>query len=102
QFPTANSLCKNLGINTRTYFNYQAKLNLKRGQSRWDELDPYFNQYLDELSQLTWKDANHQFESDLYDYLLKKFQYNKKRLAEALGVSYAQVIQKTKPLGALN
>lgn len=93
----APQLCKKLQVDTRTYFFYQKKLGLKRGVVRKGvSKNPYFTKYLESLAPLTWREANRKFETDLYSYLLEKYQYNKTKLAEALGVSYQQVLQKTK------
>jgi len=92
-------LCRNLKINARTYFLYQKKLGLKRGQLQKKPSDEnmYFFEYVESLTSLTWREANGKFEDDLMRYLLGKYQYNKKKLADALGVSYALISIKTKP-----
>lgn len=94
----APQLCKKLDINTRTYFLYQKKLGLKRGEIKKDRLqeNPHFAHYLESLANLTWKEAKEKFEDDLYSYLLAKYQYNKRKLADVLDVSYQQVVQKTR------
>ncbi|MEE9167499.1 MAG: hypothetical protein V3U24_08600 [Candidatus Neomarinimicrobiota bacterium] len=95
----APELCRTLKINTRTYFLYQKKLGLKRGKplDRPFEGDVYFDEYIESLGSLTWKQANKRFEADLFLFLLGKYQHSKKKLAEVLGVSYALVSMKTKP-----
>ncbi|NQV37099.1 MAG: tetratricopeptide repeat protein [Candidatus Marinimicrobia bacterium] len=95
RMPDTNSLCSQLGFDQRTYFNYQKKLDLKRGDVALDVDNPYFDQYLESLAQYPWREANNRFESELYSHLLSRYQFNKKKLAKALGVSYAQVVQKT-------
>jgi len=92
----APQLCEKLKIDTRTYFLYQKKFGLKRGEPQKGIPDNLFLiEYLESLAPLSWREANRAFESDLYDYLLGKYQYNKKKLAEVLDVSYQQVVQKT-------
>ncbi|MCH7731274.1 MAG: hypothetical protein IIB44_01985 [Candidatus Marinimicrobia bacterium] len=93
----APQMCKKLGIEPRTYFLYQKKLGLKRGLVLEGLHDnPYFKQYIESLVPLTWREANKKFEDDLFSFLLVKYQHNKKEMAAVLGVSYAQVVQKTK------
>ena len=89
-------LCKALDIDTRTYFLYQKKLNLKRGHFD-DNLfkSQYFRQYIEALQPYTWREANNRFEEDLFQFLLEKYQHNKKKIAEVLDVSYPQVVMKT-------
>lgn len=98
----APQLCKHLAINTRTYFLYQKKLRLKRGepQKRLFEDNVYFNEYIESLTSLTWKEANRKFENDLFIFLMSKYQYSKKKLSEVLGVSYGLVTMKTRSLRA--
>lgn len=89
-------LCKALDIDTRTYFLYQKKLDLKRG--KYDNTlfnNQYFRQYIESLLPYTWREANHRFEKDLFAFLLEKYQHNKKKIAEVLDVSYPQVVMKT-------
>lgn len=95
----APELCRHLKINPRTYFLYQKKLRLKRGrlQKRPFEGNIYFDEYIESLGSLPWKEANSKFEEDLFPFLLSKYQHNKKKLAEVLSVSYALVSMKTKP-----
>ena len=96
RYKNAPVLCKALDIDTRTYFLYQKKLNLKRG--KFDETqfdDQHFRQYIESLLPYTWREANHKFEVDLFEYLMEKYQHNKKKIAEVLDVSYPQVVMKT-------
>ena len=90
-------LCKALDIDTRTYFLYQKKLNLKRGQYTDTNLfsSQYFRQYIETLQPYTWREANARFEEDLFKFLMEKYQHNKKKIAEVLKVSYPQVVMKT-------
>ncbi len=90
-------LCKALDIDTRTYFLYQKKLNLKRGQYNDTNLfsSQYFRQYIEALQPYTWREANNRFEEDLFKFLMEKYQHNKKKIAEVLKVSYPQVVMKT-------
>ncbi|MCJ7802026.1 MAG: hypothetical protein MUP82_06675, partial [Candidatus Marinimicrobia bacterium] len=89
-------LCKALDIDTRTYFLYQKKLNLKRGHFD-DNLfkSQFFRQYIEALQPYTWREANNRFEEDLFQFLMEKYQHNKKKIAEVLDVSYPQVVMKT-------
>lgn len=95
----APQLCKRLQIDTRTYFSYQKKLGLKRGSRQKSPLyvNPHFTQYLASLADLAWREANKRFERDLFSYLLEKHHRSKKKLAEVLDISYAQVALKTQP-----
>lgn len=89
-------LCKFLEIDTRTYFLYQKKLNLKRGE--YDDTifsNQYFRQYIETLLPYTWREANQKFEEDLFNFLMEKYQHNKKKIAEILDVSYPSVVMKT-------
>jgi len=90
-------LCKALDIDTRTYFLYQKKLNLKRGQHTDTNLfsSQYFRQYIETLQPYTWREANNRFEEDLFKFMMEKYQHNKKKIAEVLEVSYPQVVMKT-------
>ncbi|MFQ6616264.1 MAG: tetratricopeptide repeat protein [Fidelibacterota bacterium] len=94
----APQMCRQLDIDTRTYFLYQKKLGLKRGEARKPVVidNPHFEHYLRYLIPLKWKEANKKFEEDLFSYLVTKYQNNKTRIAKALDVSYAQVVMKTK------
>lgn len=94
----APAMCRHLDIDTRTYFIYQKKLDLKRGRPRKGPFldNPRFSQYVDSLTRLTWKEANKEFERNLFDFMMAKFQSNKTLIAKELRVSYAQVVQKTK------
>jgi len=94
----APELCTRLEIDTRTYFSHQKKLGLRRGDipQRLPHENPYFSNYIESLSTLSWREANRRFEHDLYEFLLKKHQHNKRKLAEVMGVSYQQVIRKTR------
>ncbi|GEM_PF-3192379 len=96
QTKNAPELCAKLGIDKRTYFLYQKKLGLKRGDSSTSIINSQFKEYLESLTTHSWKEANQRFEKDLFSFLLSKYQYNKKKLAEVLNVSYGLVIQKTK------
>lgn len=93
----APQMCRHLDIDTRTYFLYQKKLGLKRGEPRKPVVvdNPYFEQYVESLVPLTWRQANKKFEKDLFSFLLRTYQHNKTRIAEVLDVSYQQVVQKT-------
>lgn len=93
----APQMCRHLDIDTRTYFLYQKKLGLKRGEVRKPVVvdNPYFEQYVESLVPLTWREANKKFERDLFSFLLTTYQHNKTKIAEVLNVSYQQVVQKT-------
>jgi len=94
----APQLCRNLKINTRTYFLYQKKLGLKRGETRKRlfKENLYFNEYIESLTPLTWLEANKKFEDDLLSFLLSKYQFNKRKVADVLNVSYGLISMKTK------
>lgn len=94
----APEMCKHLKIDNRTYFLYQKRLGLKRGKPRKGLLldNPHFSQYIESLTSLPWREANKKFEQDLFAYLMAKYQHHKTRVAEALDVSYAQVVLKTR------
>ncbi len=94
----APEMCKHLKIDTRTYFIYQKKLGLKRGKPRKGLFldNPHFTQYIESLTPLSWKEANKEFEQDLFDFVMAKYKSNKTEIAKALDVSYAQVVIKTK------
>lgn len=96
----APELCDLLEIEPRTYFIYQKKLGLKRGPGipSGIENNPYFLRYIDSISDLNWRDANRQFEVDLFSHLLKEHRHNKKSISQVLQVSYQQVLMKTKGL----
>lgn len=91
-------LCRQLEIDTRTYFIYQKKLGLKRGPGIPEKVvnNPYFARYLDSLVDMDWRSANKKFDSDLFAFLLKYHRNNKKNIATALDISYQQVLMKTK------
>ncbi|MFQ6616430.1 MAG: hypothetical protein ACE5HZ_06640 [Fidelibacterota bacterium] len=95
----ARELCERLEITPRTYFLYQKKLGLKRGSTGKDPLylNPHFTQYVEALAGLSWRRANRKFEEDLFPYLLEKHENNRRKLAEALDISYAQAVLKTQP-----
>jgi tetratricopeptide (TPR) repeat protein len=96
--PNTRELCRRLGIDRRTYFHYQKRLGLKEGLGSRESLtdNPYFKEYLESLTPYNWREANQRFESDLFAFLLPKHHFNKKHLAQQLGVSYALVAQKTR------
>jgi len=54
--------------------------------------------YVAGLTDLTWSEANHQFEGEVVEYLFKLVGYQKTKLAEKLDISYPTVLQKTKSL----
>lgn len=93
----APELCRMLQIDSKTYFNYQKKLGLKRGLKTKTQLsrNQYFVSYVESLSRLTWREANSTFKSDLLSFLLEEYQYNKKVLAEVLGISYPYLVNLT-------
>ncbi|MFQ6615432.1 MAG: tetratricopeptide repeat protein [Fidelibacterota bacterium] len=93
----APQMCRHLDIDTRTYFLYQKKLGLKRGEARKSVVvdSTYFEQYVESLVPLTWREANRKFEEDLFSFLLTTYQHNKTKIAKVLNVSYQQVVQKT-------
>jgi len=56
------------------------------------------NIYVSGLAELTWNQANEQFEKEIIEYLFKQVGYQKTKLAEELDISYPTVLQKTKSL----
>ena len=56
------------------------------------------NSYVGGLIELTWSEANEQFEKEIIEYLFKQVGYQKTKLAEELDISYPTVLQKTKSL----
>lgn len=95
----APQLCRQLKIDTRTFFLHQKKLGLKRGVYDDSQFkNRHFKDYIDSLAHFTWKEANQQFEDNLFQHLLTRYQYNKKKIANVLQVSYQQVVQKTRSL----
>ncbi len=54
--------------------------------------------YVHGLTDLSWSEANQQFEKEIIEYLFKQVGYRKTKLAEKLDVSYPTVLQKTKSL----
>ena len=91
-------MCQRLEIEPRTYFLHQKKLGLHRGPGIPDyiENNPYFVRYLDSIADMDWRGANQKFETDLFTFLLKHHQHNKKSIADSLKISYQQVLLKTK------
>ena len=94
----APELCQHLGIEPRTYFLHQKKLGLHRGPGIPEHIEnnPYFLRYLDSIADMDWRGANKKFETDLFTFLLKHHQHNKKSIADSLKISYQQVLLKTK------
>ncbi|NQV43164.1 MAG: tetratricopeptide repeat protein [Candidatus Marinimicrobia bacterium] len=64
---------------------------------RSDEISA-LNAYVTGLTDLTWNQANTQFEKEIIEYLFKQVGYQKTNLAEELDISYPTVLQKTKSL----
>jgi transcriptional regulator with PAS, ATPase and Fis domain len=56
------------------------------------------NSYVGGLIELTWSEANEQFEKEIIEYLFKQVGYQKTKLAEEFDISYPTVLQKTKSL----
>lgn len=54
--------------------------------------------YVQGLTDLTWNQANAQFEKEIIEYLFKHAGYQKTKLAQELDISYPTVLQKTKSL----
>ena len=95
----APQLCSQLKIDTRTFFLHQKKLGLKRGVYDDSQFkNRHFKDYIDSLAHFSWKEANQHFEDNLFQHLLSRYQYNKKKIADVLQVSYQQVVQKTRSL----
>lgn len=93
---TIREVCENLNISMRLYFIYQDRFSISKDKSAFKHIDnEHFNNYIHSLAQLEWKTAIKQFDSDLYCYLLKKYQYNKSKIADILDVTLLTVIKKT-------
>jgi len=100
-----------LGLKTSTYYAIKRRLN----QHGFDfESIPAkmpiklnnqdlmaLNIYVHHLMDLTWSQANAQFEKEIIEYLFKQVGYQKTKLAEELDISYPTVLQKTKSLRSL-
>ena len=93
---TIEQLCDSLDISLRLYFVYQNRFGLSKSKMlEIPELNPHFENYLFSLSDLDWKSAKNKFDNDLYSYILKKYSYNKTKIASILDVSNLTVIKKT-------
>lgn len=96
---TIEDLCHTLNISLRLYFVYQKKLGLLKNNRKSITLNnQHFKNYLYSMLSLDWRSAITQFDKDLYRFLLKKYQYNKTKIAKVLGVSNLTVIKKTAEL----
>jgi|GEM_PF-559271 len=101
-------ILEKLGLKTSTYYAIKRRLGsagysfdpgetsmpLTLGQPELTS----FNVYVNKLQELTWTEANSQFETEIIEYLFKHAGYQKTKLAEDLDISYPTVLQKTKSL----
>jgi tetratricopeptide (TPR) repeat protein len=101
-------ILEKLGLKTSTYYAIKRRLGsagysfdpgetsmpLTLGQPELTS----FNVYVNKLQDLTWTEANSQFETEIIEYLFKHAGYQKTKLAEDLDISYPTVLQKTKSL----
>ena len=93
---TIKDLCRTLKISLRLYFVYQKRLGLAKEIKKGITINnQHFKNYLYSMLLLNWRSAIIQFDKDLYSFLLKKYQYNKTKIAKVLGVSNLTVIKKT-------
>lgn len=96
---TVEDLCRTLKISLRLYFVYQKRLGFSKEIRKGITINnQHFKNYLFSMLSLNWRSAIIQFDKDLYSFLLKKYQYNKTKIAKVLGVSNLTVIKKTTEL----
>lgn len=96
---TIEDLCNTLKISLRLYFVYQKRLGLSKSKRKTITINnQHFKNYIYSMLSLDWRSAKTQFDKDLYRFLLKKYQYNKTKIAKVLGVSNLTVIKKTAEL----
>lgn len=93
---TVKEICNNLEMSIRLYFIYQNRFGIEKGSNAEHiKKSEHFENYISALLPLKWREANKQFDHDLFNYLLKKYSHNKTRIAEILDVSVLTVINKT-------
>lgn len=93
---TVKEICNNLDISVRLYFVYQNRFGISKKNINMNNIgNQHFINYLFSMLSLDWRSAIKKFDSDLYRYLLNKYNYNKTRIAEILDVSILTVINKT-------
>lgn len=93
---TIEDLCHTLNISLRLYFVYQKRLGFLKDKRKSVTIDnQHFKNYLYSMLSLDWRSAIIQFDKDLYSFFLKKYQYNKTKIAQVLDVSNLTVIKKT-------
>lgn len=93
---TVRQLCDKLNISLRLYFVYQNRFGIKKSDIEIDKIEnQHFINYLYSMLPMDWRSAIKQFDTDLYGYLLKKYNYNKTKIAEILDVSILTAIKKT-------
>lgn len=96
-FDQSNSIdevVKTLKMSPSSYFK------IKNKYKKYDDEDILYPQYIVDFiqnhSELKWKDLNTQFEKEMLMYLLKHYKYNKKVLSEKLNVNYSRLVAKIK------
>ncbi len=96
---TIEDLCHTLNISLRLYFVYQKRFGLAKGKRKSITINnQHFKNYLYSMLSLSWRSAIIQFDKDIYRFLLKKYQYNKTKIAQVLDISNLTVIKKTADL----
>lgn len=88
-------LCRKLNMSRKSLSNYKIKLNLHRNVLAKKSDNGNLDEYISSLLYLTWRDVIEKFEKDLFTYLIKEFNNNKKALAKSLAISYSSVCAKT-------
>ncbi len=98
---------KHLDMISTTFYSLAKRMRDLRGISFPDLKDADMtlppDLYIDSLQKYvqlhrdkTFKEANAQFEHDIYEYLFKESGYNKKLLSKSLDLSYSVVLKNTK------
>lgn len=98
---------KHLDMISTTFYSLAKRMRDLRGISFPDLKDPDMtlppDLYIDSLQKYvqlhrdkTFKQANAQFEHDIYEFLFKESGYNKKLLSKSLDLSYSVVLKNTK------
>jgi len=98
---------KHLDMISTTFYSLAKRMRDLRGISFPDLKDADMtlppDLYIDSLQRYvqlhrekTFKEANAQFEHDIYEYLFKESGYNKKLLSKSLDLSYSVVLKSTK------
>lgn len=95
---SASELGRLLKISDKTLYNYKNRLQLNKKIDIKNSRNQYLDEYIASLLNMTWKEVMNKFETDLFTYLLEKFNYNKRELAKSLKISYSSLCLKTKHL----